>query len=101
MKKDRMFFFFNYEYTSQAGVYVVTPDLPSLASFQTIAPAPYHGKTLSARFDYRLSEKTSMFVRYSHDGNSNSGPFGIAVPPSDLRLEQQLVGPGACSGLPL
>jgi hypothetical protein len=88
IKKDKLFFFFNYEYTSQAGVYVVSPDIPSLALFQTLAPAPYHGKTLSAKFDYHLSDKTTMFVRYSHDGNTNSGPFGVAVPPSNFVANQ-------------
>lgn len=84
IQKDKLFFFFNYEYTSQAGVYVVVPDLPSLVAFKALAPAPYHGTTLSAKFDYRLSNNTSLFLRYSHDGNHNSGPFGIPVPPSNF-----------------
>lgn len=84
IQKDKFFFFFNYENTSQTGVYVVVPDLPSLVAFQTLAPAPYHGATLSAKLDYRLNSKTSLFLRYSHDGNHNSGPFGVPVPPSNF-----------------
>ncbi|HZF72477.1 MAG TPA: hypothetical protein VEZ51_03545, partial [Gemmatimonadaceae bacterium] len=47
--------------------------------------------------DYRASNKHSLFVRYSHDGNNNSGPFGIPVPPSNFvsntnYVDQQLVG---------
>ena len=83
IKKDRAFFFFNFENTNQAGVYVVQPDLPSVAQFGTLAVAPYKGKQISGRVDYRLNQHT-VFVRYSHDGNSNSGPFGIPVPPSNF-----------------
>jgi len=84
IKKDKIFFFGNFEYTNQFGVYVVQPDLPSVAGFGTIAPAPYRGKTFGFRIDDRLNDKHSAFIRYSHDGNSNAGPFGIPVPPSNF-----------------
>jgi len=80
VKKDKLHFFFNLEYTNQSGVYVVQPDLASVAGFATIAPAPYTGKQLSGRVDYRYSDKHSLFIRYSHDGNRNSGPFTAAIP---------------------
>ena len=80
IKKDRVFFFFNFENTNQAGVYVVQPDLPSVKAFGTIAPAPYTGRQYDGRVDYRLNDKHSIFVRYSHDGNRNSGPFTAAIP---------------------
>jgi hypothetical protein len=84
IKKDKLFFFGNFEYTNQFGVYIVQPDLPSVASFGTVAPAPYKGKTFGFRIDDRLNDKHSGFIRYSHDGNTNSGPFGIPVPPSNF-----------------
>lgn len=84
LKKDKLHFFANFEYTNQAGVYIVQPDLPSVAGFGTIAPAPYIGKQFSGRVDYRYNDKHSMFIRYSHDGNRNSGPFGTPVPPSNF-----------------
>jgi carboxypeptidase family protein len=80
IKKDKLHFFFNLEYTNQFGVYIVRPDLASVAGFGTLAPAPYTGKQLSGRVDYRYSDKHSLFIRYSHDGNRNSGPFTAGIP---------------------
>jgi len=80
VKKDKALFFFNLEYTNQFGVYVVQPDLASAAGFATIAPAPYTGKQLTGRVDYRYNDKHSLFIRYSHDGNRNSGPFTAGIP---------------------
>ena len=97
IKKDKAHFFGSYQYTNQKGVYVVQPDLASVAGFGTQAPAPYIGHQGSGRVDYRFNDKHSMFFRYSHDGNTNSGPFGIPVPPSnfvsnDNHVDQELVG---------
>jgi len=80
IKRDKLHFFFNLEYTNQFGVYVVKPDLASVAGFGAVAPAPYTGKQLSGRVDYRYSDKHSLFIRYSHDGNRNSGPFAAGTP---------------------
>jgi Carboxypeptidase regulatory-like domain len=80
VKRDKLHFFFNLEYVNQFGVYVVQPDLPSVAGFATVTPAPYTGKQLSGRVDYRHNDKHSLFIRYSHDGNRNSGPFTAAIP---------------------
>lgn len=80
IKKDRAFFFFNFENTNQTGVYVVQPDLPSVAAFATLAPAPYTGRQYNGKLDYHLNDQHSLFARYSHDGNQNTGPFTAAVP---------------------
>lgn len=97
IKKDMMHFFGSYERTDQKGVYVVQPDLPSVAAFGTLAPAPYKANQFSGRADYRISDTHSMFGRYSYDGNTNAGPFGTPVPPSNFvsnknHVHQQLVG---------
>ncbi len=60
--KDRLFFFFNYEYMNQTQVFTVQPDLPSVAGLAGNFASPYKGKTISARFDYRISAK-SLAVR--------------------------------------
>ncbi len=97
IKKDKIHFFANYERTDQDGVYVVQPDLPSVSGFGTLASAPYKGNQASGRVDFRLGAKHTLFGRYSHDGNTNSGPFGTPVPPSNFvsnknYVDQQLMG---------
>ncbi len=78
IKKDRLFFFFNYEYQNQLGAVTFQPNIASFAPLTGTFYSPYKGKTLSARFDYRLSEKHTLFARYSHDGNTSNGPSGAA-----------------------
>lgn len=84
IQKDKLFFFGNFEYTNQTGVFVYQPDLPSLAVFASAAPAPATSRPFGVKFDYRANEKNSFFLRYSHDGNTNQGPFGPPEPPSNF-----------------
>lgn len=81
--KNRLFFFFNYEYLNQTQVFTFVPNVASAAPLAGNYPSPYKGKTLSAKFDYSLSSKHHLFARYSHDGNSGFGPNGGAEPPSN------------------
>jgi len=97
LKKDKAHFFGSYEYTKQEGVYIVQPDYRSVADFGTLAPAPYRGHQASGRVDYRFNNEHSLFARYSHDSNTNSGPFSTPVAPSNFvanknYVDQQLVG---------
>jgi len=80
--KDKLFFFFNYEYMNQVQAFTVQPDLPSVAGLANSFGSPYRAKTLSARFDYRLSQNHTLFARYSHDGNQGLGPNGGSPFPS-------------------
>jgi Carboxypeptidase regulatory-like domain len=80
IKKDKAFFFFNLEHTNQDGVYVVQPDLPSVAGFATLIAAPYTGTPFTGRIDYNVNKKHSAFLRFSFDGNTNAGPFTAAIP---------------------
>ncbi len=83
IKKDKAFFFFNYEYTNQVQNFSVVPNIPSAAALGGNFSSPYTGKNISVRFDYRLNDKTNMFARYSHDGNAGFGPNGGSPLPSN------------------
>src|SRR5262249_55056408 len=68
---------------NQTQVFTVQPNVPSLAGLQGNYGSPYKGKTLSARFDYRVNRNNQVFARYSHDGNKGFGPNSGAQPPSN------------------
>jgi hypothetical protein len=74
IKKDRIFFFFNFENTNQTQAVTFQPDLVSIQPLAAnfTSPARYHYRNV--RFDYRISDKHSAFLRYTHDGNAVFGP---------------------------
>jgi len=78
--KDKLFFFFNYEHMNQVQAVTVQPNAPSVAGLTGVFGSPYIGQQISARFDYRLNAKNTLFARYSHDGNHGLGPNGSGVP---------------------
>ena len=78
--KDKLFFFFNFERTSQVQAVTVQPNLPSFAALAGIFSSPQTYKSLNARFDYKVSSKHSLFARYTHDGNVTFGQ-NAGVPP--------------------
>ena len=81
IKKDKLFFFGGYEHMGQTSVITDQNDLPSLQPLNGIFASPLHYNWITARFDYHLSEKESVVLRDSHDGNKNFGPYtGTGAP---------------------
>jgi hypothetical protein len=74
IKKDRAFFFFNFENTNQVQAVTFQPDLASIQPLANnyLSPARYHYRNV--RLDYRFSDRHSAFLRYTHDGNAVFGP---------------------------
>jgi Carboxypeptidase regulatory-like domain len=68
IKKDKLFFFFNFEHTNQVQAIGIN-GTGAFAPLTNSYGSPYTQKEISAKFDYRLSAKHTLFVRYSHDGN--------------------------------
>jgi hypothetical protein len=73
IKKDKLFFFFNYEYLNQVQATSVQTTSKFLAPLEGTYGSPYHSKQISLRFDYHLNAKHNLFFRYSHDGNAGFG----------------------------
>jgi hypothetical protein len=73
IKKDRLFFFFNYEYMNQVQALTIQSTDPAFLPLTGTYGSPFVQKNYSGRLDDRLSDKHSLFVRFSHDGNSGFG----------------------------
>jgi len=71
--KDKLFFFFNIEHTNQVQAILTQPNTPLAQAVAGVYNSPYSGTQISARVDYHISAKHSLFARYTHDGNSGFG----------------------------
>jgi hypothetical protein len=80
--RNKLFFFFNYEYQTQVQALSIETTSPYLLPLEGTYGSPYSGKTLSLRFDYHLNDKNNLFLRYSHDGNTGFGQALIGGDPS-------------------
>lgn len=83
IKRNRAYFFTNYEYTKQTQAFVVQPNVPSLAGLAGNFSSPYSGHLFSVKVDVKLSEKHNLFGRFSTDKNQGFGPSGGATMPSN------------------
>jgi Carboxypeptidase regulatory-like domain len=82
--RDKLFFFFNFEYTNQVQAVISQPNTLLAPGLPGVYDSPYAGKQLTARFDYRINPKHTLFLRYSHDGNAGFGEvFSPGANPSD------------------
>jgi hypothetical protein len=77
LKRNKLFWFTNFEYSNQTSVWTVFSTDPLLSSLDHIGQAPLRGKQFNTRFDYKISEKHNAFLRWSLDrskylsGNNN------------------------------
>jgi Carboxypeptidase regulatory-like domain len=71
--KDKLFFFFNIEHTNQVQAILTQPNTPLAQAIAGVYDTPYSGTQTTARVDYHISSKHSLFARYSHDANSGFG----------------------------
>jgi hypothetical protein len=78
LRRNRVFFFGNWERNEQRGVIDTNLAGPDFARFSRVTPSPLFGDLLSFRLDGRISNAHTAFIRYSHDGSRSFGPITFA-----------------------
>src|SRR5262245_35462314 len=73
IRRDRVFFFGNYERNEQRGVVSQTL-VGDFAQLSGVTPSPVFGNLATFRLDAQISNAHTAFLRYSHDGNSFFAP---------------------------
>src|SRR5262245_920378 len=71
VKKDKLFFFSNLEYTNQVGAQTISFTNPIFAGFSHVGNLPFRQKLFNTRMDYKASNKHTAYLRYSQDVNTN------------------------------
>ncbi|HJQ25669.1 MAG TPA: TonB-dependent receptor [Blastocatellia bacterium] len=87
IKKDRAFFFGNYERLDQSSaISTVVTGFPGSSAFNTVTNSPYKGNLANVRADFKINDKMNAFVRYSHDDNKVFAPDADNTLPSNWRV---------------
>src|SRR5215469_5788133 len=79
IRRDRVFFFGNWERNEQRGVIDTNLVGQDFAHFSRVTPSPLFGDLLSFRLDGSISKTHTVFLRYSHDGSRSVGPTTFAT----------------------
>ena len=74
IRRDRVFFFANWERNEQRGAVATTLLDPNFAHFSRITKSPFFGDQFSVRLDGRIGDKQTVYVRHSHDGSRALAP---------------------------
>jgi len=83
IRKDKLFFFTNYEYNNQDGSALHLPFIaPSFAGFTS---NPFNETLFTAKVDWNMNDKTNSYFRYSFNDNDNDVPFspGTGIVPRE------------------
>jgi hypothetical protein len=76
LKKDRLFWFSNFEYNNQMSVFTLAHTQAAFFPFDHIGQSPFTGKLFNTRIDYAASARHTAFLRYSQDNNNNFSSTG-------------------------
>lgn len=73
IRKDKLFFFTNYEYNNQDGSSIHLPLIaPSFAGFTA---SPFNETLFTTKVDWNMTSKMNSYFRYSFNKNDNNVPF--------------------------
>jgi hypothetical protein len=82
LKKDRIFWFTNFEHNRQTAAVAIQNNHPIFTKLDVIYPSPLTFDQFNLRIDGQLNETNTAFLRLSQDKNSNVAPptAGLFMP---------------------
>jgi hypothetical protein len=98
IKKDRVFFFFNYEHQNQDGVVPIANNHPIFSQFDVAFPQPLNFNQSNLKVDFKINNKNNAFVRFSTDNNDNFNSANGTFLPSNW-VDTKNVSTQALGGL--
>ncbi len=94
IKKDRAFFFFNYENNNQDGVVPIANQHPNFSQLDVAFPQPINFRSTNLRLDYKINNEHSAFMRISTDNNKNFNSANGVFLPSNWVATKNVTGQG-------
>src|SRR5262245_45886403 len=88
IKRDRLFWFGNYEHNNQDAVFTVNNNHPIFSKLDVIHPNPLTADLFNVRMDWRSGERAEGFFRYSLDKNKTIAPAATVGMPSNWQSLQ-------------
>ena len=83
LKRDRLFWFANYERNNQDAVFDITNNHPIFSKFDVIHPNPMDSDLFNLRIDGQASDRRQVFLRFSLDKNDTFAPAQAVGMPSN------------------
>ena len=79
LRKDRVFWFTNFEHDWQTAALAVQNNHPIFSKLDVVYPSPLIFNQFNLRVDGKLDNANSAFVRVSEDKNSNVAPASVGI----------------------
>ena len=83
LKKEKLFWFTNYEHNNQDAVFSITNNHPIFSKFDGIFTNPFDSDLFNVRLDFNASDKHQTFLRFSLDNNDTLSPAAAVGIPSN------------------
>ena len=79
LRKDRIFWFTNFEHDWQTAALAVQNNHPIFSKLDIVYPSPLTFNQFNLRVDGKLDNANSAFVRVSQDKNNNTAPASVGI----------------------
>jgi Carboxypeptidase regulatory-like domain/TonB-dependent Receptor Plug Domain len=79
LKKDRIFWFTNFEHDWQTAALAVQNNHPIFSKLDVVYPSPLTFNQFNLRVDGKLDNANSAFFRFSQDKNNNVAPASVGI----------------------